>query len=146
MIFSSPARYAIRAITYLGGQEVGRFSSIKEISRAVGVPLPYLAKIINRLSRKRLVIARPGPTGGVMLGKPASLITVGEIVEAIDGRLKSNQCIVGFPECNDSTPCPIHESWKSVRESLNQELHKRTVRDLVCSLRNVESNQATIGS
>jgi Rrf2 family protein len=131
MIFSSPVQYAIRAMTYLGEQEVGKVSSTREISSAMAIPMPYLAKIVNRLSRHRLIIARRGPAGGVMLGRPASRITVAEIIEAMGGTLVNRKCILGIAECGDGTPCPVHDSWKSVRELLQAKLHEQTVRDLV---------------
>lgn len=130
-IFSNPVQYAIRAMTYLGEQEPGKLSSIREMSRAADVPLPYLAKIVNRLARHRLVLAKRGPTGGVMLGKPSSRIKVGDIVDAVGGGLDAADCVLGLPECSDQAPCPMHESWKAVRQSLNQTLHQKTVTDLV---------------
>jgi Rrf2 family protein len=135
MIFSTPVQYAIRAMTFLGEQEVGKLSSIREISRAVGIPMPYLAKIINRLSRRRLVTARRGPAGGIMLGRAASEITLQEIVEALGGNLAAKRCILGISECGDDIPCPLHESWKSVRETLTSKLREETVRDLVAAHR-----------
>jgi len=135
MIFSTPVQYAIRAMTFLGEQEVGKLSSIREISRAVGIPMPYLAKIINRLSRRRLVTARRGPAGGIMLGRAASEITLQEIVEALGGNLAATRCILGISECGDDVPCPLHESWKSVRETLTSKLREETVRDLVAAHR-----------
>jgi Rrf2 family protein len=131
MIFSTPVQYAIRAMTYLGQQEPGKLSSIREISREADVPMPYLAKIINRLSRKRLVNAKRGPSGGVMLGRAASRIHVAEIVEAMGGVLGNKQCVLGLSECTDRMPCPVHESWKEVRQVLNRSLHEQTVCDLV---------------
>lgn len=131
MIFSRPAQYAIRAMTYLGGQEAGKLSSIREISREAEVPLPYLAKIINRLSRSKLVRAQRGPSGGVMLGRPASRIRVEDIISAVGGRLEFKQCVLGLSDCSDEMPCPVHESWRSVRQHLSKSLHERTVSDLV---------------
>jgi Rrf2 family protein len=135
MIFSTPVQYAIRAMTYLGEQEVGKLCSIREISRAAGVPMPYLAKIINRLSRRRLVMARRGPSGGIMLGRPASGITIQEIVDALGGDLAAKRCILGISECGDDVPCPLHESWKSVRETLTRKMREETVKDLVTAHR-----------
>jgi len=131
MIFSAPVQYAIRAMTFLGEQEAGKLSSIREISRAAGIPMPYLAKIINRLARRRLVTAKRGPAGGVMLGRPASRITIEEIVEAMGGLPGARECILGIAECGDDVPCPLHESWKSVRQTLIRKMHEETVRDLV---------------
>ena len=135
MIFSTPVQYAIRAMTYLGGQEVGKLCSIREISRAAGIPMPYLAKIINRLSRRRLVLARRGPAGGIMLGRPASGITIQEIVDALGGNLAAKRCILGISECGDDVPCPLHENWKSVREALITKMREETVKDLVAAHR-----------
>jgi Rrf2 family protein len=131
MIFSSPVQYAIRAMTYLGEQEVGKLSSTREISEAMDIPMPYLAKIINRLSRRRLVRARRGPSGGITLARPASRIKICDIIDAMGASLISQRCILGIAECGESTPCPVHDSWKSVRELLSRKLHEQTVRDLV---------------
>lgn len=131
MIFTNPLQYAIRAMTYLGDQEVGKLSSIREISRAEAIPRPYLAKIVNRLARRKLLRSRRGPLGGVMLGRPASRITVGDIVDAMGGGLQAKQCLLGLAECSDHARCPVHESWKNVRQILTQALHEKTVNDLV---------------
>ncbi len=131
MIFSSPIKYAIRALTYLGEQEPGKFFSIREISRVEHIPMPYLAKIINRLSIHRLVTAKRGPSGGVTLGRSAARITVNDIVTAMGGSLINRECILGISECGDHTPCPVHESWKTVREVLTRSLQEQTVTDLV---------------
>ncbi len=131
MIFSSPVKYAIRAMTYLGEQEPGKLSSIREIAHAEHIPMPYLAKVINRLSARRLVTAKRGPSGGVMLGRPASRITVDDIVSAMGGSLINKECILGISECGDTTPCPVHEHWKEVRQVLTRTLQEQTVTDLV---------------
>ncbi len=135
MIFSAPVQYAIRAMTYLGEQEVGKLSSIREISRVAYIPMPYLAKIINRLARRRLVIAKRGPAGGVALGRPASRITIEQIVDAMGGLQGAGKCILGISECGDDVPCPLHDSWKSVRESLLQKMREETVKDMVAARR-----------
>jgi Rrf2 family protein len=131
MIFSRPIQYAIRAITYLGEQPPGRLHSIREISQAEHIPMPYLAKIINRLSARHLVAAKRGPSGGVKLARPAGRITVDDIVVGMGGSLINTECILGISECGDRTPCPVHESWKAVREVLIQSLQEQTVTDLV---------------
>ncbi len=145
MIFSSPIQYAIRAMTYLGEQEPARYSSIREISRAEHIPMPYLAKIINRLSAHHVVAAKRGPSGGVKLGRPPGSITVDDIVTAMGGSLVNKECILGISECGDHTPCPVHESWKTVREVLIQALKEQTVTDLVRSRRAKVAPSSTCG-
>jgi Rrf2 family iron-sulfur cluster assembly transcriptional regulator len=142
MIFNNPTKYAIRAMTFLGGRTSGRFVSIREISRATNISLPFLAKVINRLARRRLVTAKRGPGGGVMLSRPAGRITVSEIVDAMGSTRANKQCILGLSECSDQAPCPVHDNWKGVRQVLLESLHTRTVTDLV---RSFEAKQALSG-
>jgi Rrf2 family iron-sulfur cluster assembly transcriptional regulator len=140
VIFSRPIQYAIRAVTYLGEQVQGRLFSIRKISEAEHIPTPYLAKIVNRLSSKHLVSAKRGPSGGVKLARPANRITVDDIVNAMGGSLINSECILGISECGDQTPCPVHESWKAVRQVLVQSLQEQTVADLVQARRAKQSS------
>jgi len=130
MIFTVPVQYAIRAMVYLSDQEPGRLCSIQEISLAADVPRPYLAKIINRLVCGRLVRSKRGPSGGVMLAKPPSVITIRAIMESMDGEREKRRCLLGSYECTDVSACPVHETWKSVRPILDQTLHEQTLAGL----------------
>ena len=130
MLFSRAAQTAILAMTYLADQEPGQLVAIREISEGADVPAPFLGKIISLLSRANLIAARRGPNGGAMLNRSFSEITVGDIVEAIDGAFNSRRCILGLPECSDQHPCPLHENWKKLELQLNEKLHSLTLADL----------------
>jgi Rrf2 family protein len=133
MLFSKACQYAIRAMTYLAKQEFNRICSIQEISRETAVPAPFLSKIVSTLSRSRLIEARRGPRGGAMLSRPPDQITVGDILEAIDGPLDMQRCVLGLPECTDQNPCPLHIEWKNLEAHMRRELHTLTLIDLVQS-------------
>lgn len=130
MLFSKPCQYAILAMTYLAQQPQGRLISIREVGEAVNVPLAFLAKIVGNLARNGLVVARRGPHGGVSLNHSPDEITVGDIVGAIDGPLDQAGCVLGFPECGDGNPCPVHHSWKRVQVELQQTMHDRKLSSL----------------
>lgn len=131
MLFSKACQHAIRAMTYLARQELSRPCSIQVISQEAEVPTPFLSKIITLLGRSRLVEARRGPHGGAMLARSASDITVGDILEAIDGPLDERRCVLGLPDCSDQNPCPLHTRWKRLEAQMRQELHALTLLDLV---------------
>jgi Rrf2 family iron-sulfur cluster assembly transcriptional regulator len=133
MIFSNPIQYAIRAVTYLGGQDPEKLCSIYEIAREMEIPRPFLAKIVNRLSRRGLVKAKRGPSGGVRLARKPFQITVYEIVDVMGAGTDSEECILGLSACSDLAPCPLHDNWKSVKPVLLQSLHGQTVADLVAA-------------
>ena len=130
MLFSKPCQYAILAMTYLARQPQGKLVAIREIGEAANVPLAFLAKIVGNLARHGLVVARRGPNGGVALNHPPDEITIGDIVGAIDGPLEEAGCVLGFPECSDGNPCPVHDSWKRVRVELQQTMHDRKLSSL----------------
>ncbi len=129
--FSKPCQYAILAMTYLARSEPDRLVSIREISQQADIPLPFLGKIVSQLGRHGLVLSRRGPHGGVALKREPGQVTVGDIVDVIDGPLMDGSCALGFAECNDVTPCPIHDSWKRARLEIERTLHLRTLEDLV---------------
>lgn len=117
-------------MTYLARQEFNRPCSIQGISREADVPTPFLSKIITLLAHSRLVEARRGPRGGAMLARPAHEITVGDILEAIDGPLDERRCVLGLPQCSDRNPCPLHVQWKELEARMRRELHTLTLVDL----------------
>ena len=76
--------YALRALACLENID-RRPSFIRDVAESTGVPRPYLARIINRLSHKGIVSAKRGYHGGVTLTRPAREVTLLEVVEAIEG-------------------------------------------------------------
>jgi Rrf2 family protein len=117
MFFTTVCEYAIRALTHLAVHGNERPIQVKEIAEAERIPRHFLAKILNQLTYKGLVRALRGPGGGFLLTKPPEEVFVKDIVEVIDGFDSiRNRCVLGLDECQDSEPCPLHESWKQFRE------------------------------
>lgn len=121
MIFSRPCEYAIRALTRLASV-YGSSLSGEEIARAEEIPLPILSKVLQELVRKGLLKSRRGPGGGFALARRPELITLRDVVASIDGLDQFYQCVSGLPGCSDEAPCPLHDMWKTLRESLMQSL------------------------
>jgi len=130
MIYSRAAQHAIRALTYLATIPAGIHVPVREIAGAAGVPLPFLSKIMQSLTRRGLITSQKGPGGGVALGRRASQITLEEIVIAIDGSEFTTGCVLGLPKCGDESPCPAHDAWKVLRETLRRQLHRLTLGEL----------------
>lgn len=87
MILSRAAEVALSALPHLphpGPGTKGR--GVRELAREAGVPAPFLAQILKRLARAGLLRSKRGRTGGFLLGRPASEITVADVVLALDGR------------------------------------------------------------
>ncbi len=118
VIFSRQCEYALQAVLYLALKQDGQMTSIKELTKKLGIPYHFLAKILQDLTYKKLLVSQKGPTGGFRLGMPAKDITLFHIIEAVDGIDFTNKCVLGFPECSSKNPCSVHENWAGLRDNI----------------------------
>jgi len=130
MLFSRSTEYAIRAMTFLASREPARRAGAREISEAENIPMPFLWKILQILTRRRLVRSFKGMHGGYELAAAADQVLLSAIVSATDGAEIRDNCVLGLPECDNRNPCPLHEQWKSVRASVTRMLDETSLADL----------------
>ena len=131
MMYSRSVEYAFRALTYLARQPKGSQKLARQIARSERVPAFFLAKTLQQLARNGVLRSVKGPTGGFALDRPPNKITLMEVIEVLDGSGTYDRCIVGLRECNDQVLCPVHDSFKSLRERLKRYLSRTTVAQLV---------------
>lgn len=127
MIFSKAAEYAIRACIDMAVLEPGAFAMGKHIAERTGAPTPFLLKILQQLTRDRILRSNKGPTGGFALRVTPTDLTLRRIVAVVDGEDDEPRCIAGFNECTDTTPCPMHDSWKPLRSGIMDYLDRTTI-------------------
>jgi Rrf2 family protein len=132
--------YAIKALSCL---ESGDCSThhISDIARCSGVPRPYLAKIINAMSRAGLVTTKRGYRGGIGLARPAAEISLLDIVEAIEGNDWIGDCLLGMDACSMMKTCPTQAFWQRIRREITGELRQTTLAT-VLALKRSKTNQA----
>lgn len=121
-MLSNTSKYALRAVIYLALNEDGATKiGIKQISKELQIPTPFLGKILQSLAKHKLLVSTKGPHGGFGLAKNAYEISLMDIVEIIDGMDNFNMCILGLHPCSDKDDnhhCPIHQNYATVREQL----------------------------
>ena len=123
--------YAVRAIVYLASQPEGKISLISEISETQEVPKSYLSKIMQNLVRSGLVKSRRGAKGGFVLARPADQITLRQTIEALEGPIHLNVCLIKKGECHRDDLCPVHPVWKEAQRVLIEVLDSKTIANLV---------------
>jgi Rrf2 family protein len=128
MLFHTATGYALRALAAL--PEDGSHCLSKDLAARLGLPAPYLAKILQSLAQATLLESVRGPKGGFRLSRPAHRITVGEVVVAIEGPNSLDGCVMGFPVCSSEHPCPLHEAWTAVKSQVASSMTEATIRDL----------------
>ncbi len=126
-IFSKACDYSQQAVMYLSAQEPGKWVQQSIIAEDLGIPNDFLGKILQQLTRHRLVKSQRGKRGGFTLNKVPEDITLYSIVEIVDGKYFLEHCIMGFTGCTDETPCPLHEEWSDIKQTIIEMLKRETV-------------------
>ena len=111
-------------------QPAEKLTLVSEISRNQDIPGTFLAKIFQRLSKAGLLRSFRGLKGGFSLGKPANKITMREVIEALEGPIALNRCLLSEWECKEESVCPIHQVWEKAQERLLEILDMTTMEDL----------------
>tara|TARA_R110000868_G_scaffold397688_1_gene670473 strand:- start:1169 stop:1573 length:405 start_codon:yes stop_codon:yes gene_type:complete len=125
-MLTKAAQYAIRATTYLAenSSEIHKVG-IKQISEALDIPSPFLAKLMQQLSKANLVSSSKGPSGGFYFSEENQKNTLWDVITSIDGKHKFKECFLGLPQCNDTNPCEFHEVYAAFRTKLLSEFNQK---------------------
>jgi Rrf2 family transcriptional regulator, cysteine metabolism repressor len=140
MMFSTKAEYGVRVMAHLARHGGDSPVSLGSIAEAEGLPLAYLEHLVQRLRRAGLVESRRGAHGGYTLARPATDVTMAEVVEALEGVIAPIECITASPDgalvCaregeDGHDPCPTKLLWTRVQGSIVRTLNDLTLADLV---------------
>ena len=131
-MFSKACEYGIRAAIYIAEQShLNRKVGLIEVADAIESPAAYTSKILQLLARHKVIRSDKGPTGGFSMDKnDFDTIKLSTIVEAIDGNDIYMGCGLGFSNCNERQPCPLHNQFISIRNELKMMLENTTIKSL----------------
>jgi Rrf2 family protein len=118
MQISRQADYGVRVILDLALTSPGSRAATQEIAARQSIPSPFLAKIVSRLSLAGLVNTYRGAGGGVALARPASEISLLNVIEALEGPLQLNRCVIEPDSCPRNHFCPVHDVWAKAQADL----------------------------
>jgi Rrf2 family iron-sulfur cluster assembly transcriptional regulator len=108
--------------------------TLAEISSRQKISLSYLEQLFGKLRRHELVDSVRGPGGGYRLAKETGVISVAEIILAVDEPIDATQC-GGKENCHDDQKCLTHDLWATLNERIFDYLGGVTLRQLVESYR-----------
>jgi Rrf2 family transcriptional regulator, iron-sulfur cluster assembly transcription factor len=131
MQLTRSGEYGLKGVVFLAKQPPQRFSLVSEISKEQRIPEKFLAKIFQRLSKAGVLRSIRGSNGGFALGRPPSEITMRSVIEAIEGPIALNRCLLREGECEEEKVCPLHEVLGEAQERLLEVLERTTMEDLV---------------
>lgn len=142
MILSASATHALRAVAWLAARERQEAVLGRDLAGEVGVPAPYLAKVLAALARTGVLTASRGVKGGYRLARPAGQISLMEVVEPFEGKRARPGCLLrpGEP-CREEAACAAHAAWSNVKATYTGFLESTTLADI----RGIDGGQSRPG-
>ncbi len=131
MQITRSGEYGLRGLVFLASQPPDKMTLVSEISREQNIPGTFLAKIFQRLTKVGVLRSIRGAKGGFTLGKPPDEITLREIIEALEGPIALNRCLLKKGECGEEKNCPLHPFWEEVQQRFLDILENTTMEDLL---------------
>jgi Rrf2 family protein len=131
MRLSTRSRYGVRLMLALAVNKQTKPVFLKDIANSEEISEKYLSQIIIPLKGKGLVTTFRGAHGGYLLSKPASEITLREIIEPLEGDLSLVDCISNPAVCDRANACATREVWDEMSSLLLNFLDTFTLEDLI---------------
>lgn len=129
---STKGQYGVRAMFELAKNYDKGPLSIKEIARRQGVSVSYLEQLLNKLRKSKLIKSRKGPGGGYVINKKPSEISVGMILNSLEGPVAIAQCLDPKAKgCKRVEGCVARLLWKSLGEKIEYFLDTINLNDLL---------------
>ena len=129
-IFSKSLSYTLKAIIYLANNSEGRLTLAAEIAKEEKIPYHYLSKLLQQLTKFRIVDSTKGRNGGFKITNKGLNSTVSTIIELIDGPGSKLECILHKSECPRRKPCALHKYWDKTRNDIHNSLNMK-IKDLI---------------
>ncbi len=133
MKFSTKGEYGLRSMVVLAKSYGQGPVPIRTIAEVEAISEQYLEQIFIDLRRSRLVESVRGAHGGYVLAREPKAIRISEVLTVLEGPIAPADCVAGDsdqPCCNRAEPCPTHQVWKKLRDSMVDVLEDITLEDL----------------
>ncbi len=124
--------YVVRsALCLASGYHSPNPTKLRQVSVEMGVPRTFVSQILGDLVQAGIATSYFGAKGGYRLTRPPAEITMLEVVEAGEGPLESDTCVLGDDPCQWESVCPMHETWSAATAAMRAELAATTLATLL---------------
>jgi Rrf2 family protein len=115
---SKKADYALIAMKHLAIRPDASSISAREIAEQYDIPIELMAKVLQRLARRGLLTSHQGTRGGYRLARPAGVISVADIIQAIDGPLTVTACSTHAENCDQYNKCNVRDPLWRIKDRI----------------------------
>ncbi len=111
-------------------QAPGRVQTSAALAEQTRLSLPTVSKVLKQLQRSGLVASTRGLRGGYQLGRPATEISAGEILDALEGPLALTDCASAHSQCGLERTCNVGHAWQRLNVIIRRSLHEVSLAEL----------------
>jgi Rrf2 family protein len=130
-MFNKETEYALRGLIYIKLQNLkNRRPGTAEVSKEIEAPPFFTAKILQRLVRAGFIESIKGKGGGFYFDTEKPELPLKKLISATEGDRSFSGCGIGLKNCNEKNPCPLHEKYAPIRDSINRLVSGETVERL----------------
>jgi FeS assembly SUF system regulator len=122
--------YAVVIMAYLS-QHPGLAINAKNIAEHTGISLPTTSKLLKRLSHEGLLLANRGIKGGYQLAFPATDISLGTVIQTLEGPIALTECSHTTLKCSVEKRCTIRDNWRRISAFIQATLMQISLADLI---------------
>jgi Rrf2 family protein len=146
MELTRAADYAVRVMIHLAAQPPNRRTLLPALARATGAPKSFLSKVLQALCHAGLVESRRGQAGGFEIRERGSKASMREVIEAIDGPIYVNLCVISGASCPRKAFCSAHPFWLKAQEAMLGVLNSAIVGQLAAQPGATQARALSAGS
>jgi Rrf2 family protein len=138
--------YAVRAMLHLSRHHDGTRRKSRDIAADMAIPEKYLPQVLATLVRGGLVASVPGPDGGYVLARDPAAISLLEVLELVEGPLRTQECVLRGGPCRWEDACAVHAPFVMAQDRFEAELAATTFAQLARADEELESSRSGAGS
>lgn len=121
--------YGILLLTHIAADEARLFTS-NDLSKATHIPSPTVSKVLQALLGAGLLLSIRGAKGGYRLARPASDVSVREIIDCFEGNIALTECNLDDSECDQLPFCSTQNNWKRINDAVRGALDDISLKDM----------------
>jgi Rrf2 family protein len=122
--------YAIRCVYYLA-KKPDEVTMVDEIAKEMLIPKSFLAKILQKLAKAKIVKSYRGVKGGFQLSKKSESISIYDVILATEGPVAINMCAIDKRRCSLTNRCLIHPVWVTIRNNIEKMLKSKKFSEFI---------------
>ena len=131
MKLSTKGKYGLKAIFELSLHVDEGPIPVNMIASKQNIPEQYLEQIFSTLKKSKLVKSVRGAQGGYLLNEEPKNITVGDVLDVLEGPVALSQCILVEGCCENSNDCSTKLVWEKLKKGIEDVLNSITLQDMI---------------